>query len=292
MKQYSAACALATSCMLGESPVWHPEEQALYWVDGLAPALHRFVPAVGRHDTAPMPADVGCLAIAAGGGLVVALRTGLYHLDALGAPLRLLCPAPFSPAQTRFNDGRCDRTGRFWAGSLYEPRSPALAALYRYDPAAGFIKAAEGFTVSNGVAWSPDGSVMYHADTPQLQVWAYDFDQPSGGMQNRRLFLDFRKSGERPDGACIDAEGNYWLALYGSGCVAQFSPRGERMAEVRLPVKAPTMPALGGPDLRTLYITSARQKHTEAELTAMPLAGGLFACEVEIPGLPEPRCRL
>lgn len=292
MRQAAADCILPARAMLGESPLWSADEQRLYWVDTLAPALHRFDPTTGIDETWPLPSDAGCIALDQSGAVIAALRSGLWRLDLAGGVHQRLCPAPFAPEQTRFNDGRCDPAGRFWAGSLYEPREPPLAALYRYDPSSGFSAMVREVAVSNGLAWSPDGRVMYHADTPSHIVWAYSFDAGSGSLGGRRIYLDFRSSQQRPDGACVDAAGNYWVALYGAGLVAQFSPAGQPLAEIRLPVKAPTMPALGGPDLKTLYITTARQKHSEAELAAMPLAGGLFSCAVDIPGLPEPRCRL
>ncbi len=285
----TARCLLDAKADLGESPLWSAEEGRLYWVDSNAPALHRFDPASGRNETWPMSASIGCVALDRAGRPVAALRDGLYRLDLAGGNHVKLAAAPYDPAEQRFNDGRCDPAGRFWVGGLDEARQPC-AALYCWDGATLGTRAT-GLTVSNGLAFSPDGAVMYHADTPTHRVMAYDFDAASGAIGNPRIFIDLSASQERPDGAAIDSEGNYWLALYGSGRVAQFSPEGKRLRDIAVPVKSPTMPCFGGKDLRTLFITSARQKHTDEELAAMPQAGGLFAIDLPVPGLPEPRFR-
>lgn len=292
MTTNTARCVLDAKADLGESPLWSAGEGRLYWVDINAPALHRFDPATGHDESWPMPASIGCMALDMAGRPIAALRDGLYRLDLAGGRHTKLAAAPYDPTEQRFNDGRCDSAGRFWIGSMHEarghePRRPE-AMLYSFD-GKGFAARIKGVTVSNGLAFSPDAKVMYHADTPTHRVTAYDFDAASGAIGNPRIFIDLSASQERPDGAAVDAAGNYWVALYGSGRVAQFSPEGERLRDITLPAKAPTMPCFGGKDLRTLFITTARQKHTEAELAAMPQAGGLFAIDLPVPGLPEPR---
>ncbi|WP_374465922.1 SMP-30/gluconolactonase/LRE family protein [Ferrovibrio sp.] len=281
------ACILDGHFDLAESPVWSVAEQALWFVDINAPALHRYDPASAAHRHWSMPAAIGCIALDRDGGLIAALRNGLYRLDLTRGRHHLLAAAPYDAGLMRFNDGRCDRQGRLWAGTMTDDRRPH-GALYRFD-GRQFVRQelAGSIAISNGLAWSPDGRILYHADTPAMQVHAYDYDIATAELSNRRLFLDLRAVGERPDGATVDSAGNYWLALYGAGKVAQFSPAGERLREIHLPVKAPTMPCFGGPDLRTLFITTARQKHTPEELEKMPLAGGIFSLRVEIPGLPE-----
>lgn len=282
-------CVLDGQFDLGESPVWSVAEQKLWFVDINAPALHRYDPISRGLDTWAMPESIGCIALRKSGGVIGALRDGLYELDLRGGHRAKIADAPYDPREQRFNDGRCDRQGRLLLGTMFESRSRAGGAFYRLDngkliaqPLVG------GLTISNALAWSPDGSTMYHADTPVQQVYAYDYEPKTGAVSNRRLFLDLTRTDEKPDGAAVDSAGNYWVALYGSAKVAQFSPEGRRMQEIQLPVKAPTMPCFGGPDLKTLYITTARQKHTPEELHQMPQAGGIFSARVEIPGLPEP----
>lgn len=284
----AATCLLDGKFDLAESPVWSVAEQKLWFVDINVARLHCFDPATRVLETWPMPAAVGCIALARDGGLIAGLRDGIWHLAPVSGRHRRLAPAPFDPAHVRFNDGRCDRQGRFWAGGLADNRQPETA-LYRFNGAAMVEQALPGrIATSNALSWSPDGGVMYHADTGTRCVFAYDYDMRTAALSNRRLFLDLRESDERPDGAAVDSAGNYWVALYGAGKVAQFSPAGKRLREIVLPVKAPTMPCFGGPDLKTLYITTARQKHSTGDLAQMPLAGGIFAAPVDIPGLPEP----
>ncbi len=287
MTEISAQLILEAQADLGESPVWSVAEQKLYWVDINVGKLHRFDPASGQNDSRDLGQAIGCIAPIEGGGLLAALRHGIYRLDMSSAhPIRI-ANAPYDPNMFRFNDGRCDRQGRFWVGTICEMRDRAAALLYRLDAGGRVRRMIDDMVISNGLAWSPAGTTMYHADTPACTVWAYDYDPASGTPSNRRVFLDLNASGERPDGAAVDAAGHYWLALYGAGKVVQFSPAGERLREIAVPARATTMPAFGGPDLRRLYITSARQRHSAEDLATTPLAGALFAADLETPGLPE-----
>ncbi|WP_341915856.1 SMP-30/gluconolactonase/LRE family protein [Ferrovibrio terrae] len=280
-----ATCLLDSKCGLGESPVWSVAEQKLWFIDINAPALYRLDPATRQLETWPMPSTIGSIAPTADGGLLLARRDGIWRRDTAGKAETLLVPSPLEGA--RFNDGRCDRQGRFWVGGMTDTREPETA-LYRLDGDRVIRQGLVGaIAISNGLAWSPDGATMYHADTPTHCVHAYDYDVKTAAISNRRLFLDLRVADERPDGAAVDVAGNYWVALYGAAKLVQFSPAGERLREIRLPAKAPTMPSFGGPDMKTLYITTARQRHDADELAKMPLAGGVFSIRVEIPGLPE-----
>jgi len=206
----------------------------------------------------------------------------------------LLARAPYDTAVERFNDGKTDAKGRFWVGTIYEPRDAARASLYRLD-AAGLQQVADGITTSNGLAWSPDGKTMYWADTKAHQITAWDFDLATGTPSNRRLYAAFATPeadpspdsyGGRPDGAAVDAEGCYWVAMFEGARILRLSPQGEVLQTIRLPVRCPTMPCFGGPDLRTLYITTARDKRPAAELAAMPLSGRVLQMRVDVPGLP------
>ncbi len=283
---------------LGESPFWHPREERLYWVDIQGRAVNRMDRATGAVERWPMPAEPGCIAPAEGGGLVIALRDGVYRAPQWGGPLRLAARPPYDPATSRFNDGKADPAGRFWAGSLYDPRDARAAALYCLDPGAGTMarKAGEA-TVANGLAWSPDARTMYWADTSQHVVWAWDWDAGSNAMSNQRVFLQFPGKpdgwqpgaagyGGRPDGAAVDAQGNYWCAMYEGGRVRQFSPSGRLLREIAVPVRCPTMPCFGGADLQTLYLTTARHSRTSQELREQPQAGCVFAMPVDVAGRP------
>jgi sugar lactone lactonase YvrE len=284
----SFTCVLDAKASLGECAQWHAGEQALYWIDINAPALNRFDPETGANVAMPMPASIGCYAFRARGGFVVALRDGVWFADAAGRLGRKVAQAPYDPDHHRFNDGRCDRQGRFFAGVMDERRAGNTGALWRLDADLAFTRVLGNMMISNGLAWSPDGRTMYHADTPTQTVRAYDYDAAAGTPSNARVFARWSGEGERPDGATVDAEGCYWSAFYRGGKVVRVSPRGEMLAAHPLPAMCPTMCALGGPDLRTLYVTTARQQRPDEELARLPQSGGLFAMRVDVPGLPEP----
>ena len=282
-------CVLDVKASLGECPLWSVDEQALYWVDINAPALNRFDPASGANAAWPMPQSIGCFALRERGGFVVALRDGFWLVDPDGTLDRRIALAPYDPAHHRFNDGRADLRGRFWAGSMNERRDAGTAALYCLDPDSTLTAMIANVMISNGLAFSPDSRTMYHTDTPTRVVWAWDFDLASGAIANRRVFAQFSGETDRPDGAAVDREGCYWSAFYRGGKVVRISPRGERLAEYPVPAMCPTMCAFGGSDLKTLYVTTARQQRDAEELARLPQSGGIFAMQVDVPGLPEPK---
>ncbi|MDH5246258.1 MAG: SMP-30/gluconolactonase/LRE family protein [Betaproteobacteria bacterium] len=280
-------CVLDARASLGECAVWSAGEQVLYWVDINAPSLNRFDPATGHNTAMAMPESIGCFALRRGGGFVVALRSGFWLAQGDGTLTRKVAAAPYDPAHHRFNDGRCDPQGRFLAGSMNEARDAATAALYRLDPDFTLTRLLEGMTISNGLAFSPDGRTMYHTDTPTQTINGYEYDAVSGTPARPRVLARFAAEGDRPDGAAVDRDGCYWTALYGGGQVKRIAPDGRVLAEYPVPAMCPTMCAIGGPDLKTLYVTTARQRREAAELARLPLSGGLFAMAVDVPGLPE-----
>lgn len=282
-------CVLDIKASLGECPTWSVDEQLLYWVDINAPSLNRFDPRTSRNIAWPMPEAIGCFALREEARFVAALRGGVWLVDRGGRLERKIAAAPYDPAHHRFNDGRADAQGRFWAGSMNERRDASTAHLYRLDPHSALIPMISGITISNGLAWSPDSRTMYHADTPARTIHAWDFDPVTGDVANRRVFSRFDGETERPDGAAVDRDGCYWSAFYRGGKVVCLSPRGEMVAEFPLQAMCPTMCAFGGPDLRTLYVTTARQRRGAEELSRLPQSGGIFAMRVDVPGLPEPK---
>jgi sugar lactone lactonase YvrE len=282
-------CVYDGKASLGECAQWCVEEQALYWVDINAPSLNCFHPVTGTNVTMPMPASIGCYALRKKGGFVVALRDGIWLADARGTLERKIANAPYDPTHHRFNDGRCDRQGRFFAGSMNEKRDANSAALYRLDPDFALNPVLGDIMVSNGLAFSPDGKTMYHADTPTHTIRRFDYDTARGIPSKPRDFARFSAETDRPDGGTVDIEGNYWTAFYRGGKVLRISPDGRVLAEHAIPAMCPTMCALGGRDLKTLYVTTARQMRTPAELARLPQSGGIFAMRVEVPGIPEPQ---
>jgi len=286
--------------VLGESPLWHPAEQVLYWCDIPGHALNRFEPKTGRHTQWPFETDVACCAPLMDGGLLLALRTGLVRFDpATGEHRTLLGQPPYDPAAERFNDGKADPQGRMWVGTIHEPREPK-AALYRWADG-GLDRMADGITVSNGLAWSPDARTMYWSDTKAHVTYALDFEASDGAITNRRVFAqhpikqpdqDLATYGGRPDGAAVDAEGHYWCAMFEGARVLRLAPDGRIVREIALPVRCPTMPCFGGADLKTLYITTARENRPADELAREPLAGCVLQLRVDVPGLPANFARL
>lgn len=284
--------ALDTPMLLGECPLWHGAEATLYWVDIPGKAIHSLHPESGTHRQWTMPSEPGCIALVEGGGLLVALRTGLAMFDTDTGSLQPLGDAPYDTGKIRFNDGRCDAAGRLWVGTIYEPRDREGATLYRvtHGELHDFEQPA---TVSNGLAFSPDNRTLYRVDTTSHTIFAYDFDLAGGSIANKRVLLSFSQDksnnyGGRPDGAAVDAEGAYWCAMMEGGRLLRIAPTGEILREIELPVRCPTMLAFGGPDLRTLYITTSRNGRPQAELAQYPLSGHLLTMEIDVPGLPEP----
>lgn len=282
-------CVLDIRASLGECALWSVEDGALYWVDINAPTINRFDPATRRNVAMPMPESVGSFALRREGGFVAALRGGIWLVDEDGKLLRKVVDAPYDPSHHRFNDGRCDRQGRFYVGSMNENRDASSAALYRLDHDLSFAQVLDDMTISNGLAFSPDGRVMYHADTPTHVVKAFDYDPATAAMTRRRELVRFTGETDRPDGATVDAEGCYWSAFFRGGKVVRVSPQGRVIAEYPIPAMCPTMCALGGLRMTTLFVTSARVNRDDEELARLPQSGGIFAMDVEVPGIPEPR---
>lgn len=284
----------APPALLGESPFWHPDEAALYWCDIPGQALHRWHPGTAAHRQWALPSEPGCCAPLPDGQLLLAMRDGLFRFDPASGERACLAEPPYDPATERFNDGKADARGRLWVGTIYEPRTPPLAALYRF--AGGRLDRIAGdVTVSNGLAFSPDGGTLYWTDTTAHRISALDLDGAAGTVSRQRVFAEFplkqagqdlRHYGGRPDGAAVDAEGAYWVAMFEGQRLLRLAPDGHLLQDVPLPVRCPTMPCLGGPDLRTLYVTTARQNRPADELAAQPWAGSVLQMRVEVPGLP------
>ncbi|POW59878.1 gluconolactonase [Candidatus Pantoea alvi] len=279
---------LALQAELGECPTWSVREQVLWCVDILAPAIHRFDPRSGALETFPQQEEVGCIGLREQGGLIAALRSGVWLLDEQGRPERKIADNPGEAAKSRFNDGRVDPWGNFWCGSLWEPQDKNGGLLCRVTPSLSLEVKARDIMISNGVAFSPDRRWMYHSDTPNEVLYRYPLDE-KGEPGAREIFRQFDAAGGLPDGAAVDSEGFYWSAQFDGGRVVRIDPASaEIVDEIALPVRWPTMVAFGGPDLKTLYITSSREDRTEEELARYPQSGDIFAVEVEVAGIAEP----
>ncbi|MGF6667731.1 SMP-30/gluconolactonase/LRE family protein [Pseudomonas monsensis] len=279
---------------VGESPVWVPQDNALYWVDIPNGGLQRWSADTGHVHAWKTPEMLACIARHRRGGWIAGMESGFFHLhphsDASLDSERLASVA-HSRNDMRLNDGRCDRQGRFWAGSMVLDMGLNLpeGRLYRYGTGqSGVIEAQlDGFIVPNGLGFSPDGKTMYVSDShPAVQlIWAFDYDTDSGTPSNRRVFIDMNHFTGRPDGAAVDAEGFYWICANDAGLIHRFAPDGRLDFSLAVPVKKPTMCAFGGSRMDTLFVTSIRPGDDH---DPQSLAGGVFALNPNVKGLPEP----
>ena len=280
--------------LVGESAIWHEVESALYWVDIEGLTVNRLHAASGKFSSWKMGSNPSALAIDENNFLVVATRERLLRLNTTDGAETPIADAPYDTSKVRFNDGRVDPAGRFWIGTMYEPRDQPAAEMYVL--ARDNLRCAwrGGMTNSNGLAWSLDGRTMFHADTTTHRIDCYDFDVATGEHSNRRTILTFPTDktapdyGGRPDGATIDSEGMYWVAMFEGGRVLRISPAGEILREIKLPVRCPTSVCFGGPDLRTLYITSASQGRSSEEIAQYPHTGKVLSVRLDVAGREEP----
>ena len=294
MKTHKIEAAHQGAMIVGECPVWHAVESAIYWVDINGFTVHRLHPASGKHTAWRMAAEPSALAIDADGGLVVATRTGIVHLNTVDGSITDIVAAPYDTGTMRFNDGRVDPAGRFWIGTIFEPRTEAVARMYCLDKGELRLAWSGGMTVSNGLAFSPDGRVMYHSDTTTHRIDRYSFDAATGTASRPEPFQRFSMDkannyGGRPDGAAVDSEGAYWCAMIEGGCLMRFAPDGTLLQKVDLPVRCPTMLAFGGSDLRTLFVTSLSHGRSADEVAQYPLTGHLLTMRVDVAGREEPQ---
>jgi sugar lactone lactonase YvrE len=289
--------AFPTPMQVGECPLWVPQEAALYWVDIDGFAVHRLHPASGVHRSWTMPSEPAAIARCASGGLIVALREGFAHLDTSSCQarpaLRPIAAAPYDTALMRFNDGRVDASGRFWVGTMYEPRDRQLGQMFCLERGVVRTIWSGDMTVSNGLGFSPDQKTLYHADTTAHVIRRHDFDIGAAGVANAQVFKQFcsdksaNNYGGRPDGAAVDSEDAYWCAMFEGGRLLRLAPDGALLQEIALPLRCPTMLAFGGDDLRTIYVTSASHNRQTQELAQYPLSGCVLSLRVDVPGRVE-----
>ena len=278
---------IAARNQIGESPVWNAPEQALYWVDVEGKLIQRWRGRDNAIQRWQLDEPVGCIGLRERGGLVAASRTGFFFLDVETGKTTSI-GNPEAHPDNRFNDGKVDRRGRFWAGTRnFRDHSKASGALYRLDPDLSIHRMEEGLLCPNGMAWSPDNRLMYLCDTWARYIFVYDFEADEGTIRNRRLFAKLQESDGFPDGLTVDAEGYVWNAHYDGWRITRYAPDGKVNRAIRMPVQHVTSLTFGGPDCRTLYVTSASLRLSEAERLSQPSAGDLFAVNTEVKGIPE-----
>lgn len=271
---------------IGEAPTWVPGEQALYWIDVKAPALHRYRPADGSTRSWNLSSDVGGFALMDDGGALVALRYGIHRLDLQTGALTLLAESPFDPLMFRFNEGACDSAGRFWVGVMFDPieGSPPdqPGRLHSFTLQGGLRPEPDAAELHNGMAWSADERTFYMSHSNSGHILAFDYQVDGGRLSNKRVFAIIPEADGIPDGAAIDADGNYWCALHGAGRLRRLRADGSIDLDIALPVSQPTMCAFAGDALDTLYVTSASDHMGEEARRKEPLAGALLRAK---PGL-------
>jgi sugar lactone lactonase YvrE len=275
----------APRSMLGEGPRWHAGEEALYWLDIYGQRLHRYHPDSGEATTIEFDDMVSAFAFMPAGGYVLAVKRGFALADAAMRVTRRLEPLVEDDTDIRFNDGAADAAGRFWAGTM-NPRREPENYLYRLgrDGRAHVMESDIG--VSNGIGWSPDNAIMYYVDTPTRCIYAYDFDVAHGTISHRRVFAGPPDHPGNPDGIAVDSEGGVWCAYWDGWRVVRFDAQGKVSEVIKMPVARPTACAFGGPDMLTLYITTARVGIGTDMLGQQPDAGALFAVQSSVAGLP------
>lgn len=275
--------------VLGECPLWDERTNVLWWIDIRSPALRRFDPQEGLVRSWQLPELVGSIALTTDPlRLLVALSTRIALFDPTTDRMETLVESHFTNPDHRFNDGRCDRQGRFWVGSMNNVTRAPEGCLYRFDIATGLQEAAAGICIPNSLAFSPDGQTMYFADSLQHRIDAYAYDPQAGRFGGVRELAHIAPPAF-PDGSCIDAEGFLWNAEFHGARLVRYGPDGHVDRIVDLPVNRPTCCTFGGPGFATLYVTTTSQRVTPSELAAEPLAGALLALDVGVRGLPEPR---
>ena len=284
-------CVVDARAELGEATIWDPKAGVLWWIDIWNKLIHRYDPKTGKDDTWSSPEFLGCIGLREKGGLVVTMVSGFYFFDPATGRFDAIADPEAHLADTRFNDGKPDRQGRFWAGTLFEApgrKVEFIGSLYRMDIDLSVHRMIEGVGCCNGLAWSPDSKTMYFSDSHTPIVRAYDFDAATGDIANHRTFVDFSDFGGIADGATVDADGCYWVTIPFKGRVDQYDPKGKLVQTITLPTDLPTCCEFGGDNLDILYVTTAVLRRPAEHFKGQTNPGGLFAIDVGAKGLALP----
>ncbi|GAC1446036.1 MAG: SMP-30/gluconolactonase/LRE family protein [Chloroflexota bacterium] len=270
--------------VVGEGPVWDSAEGSLVWVDIPAGRVHRYNPRTGENSTITVSQPVGAAVPRASGGLVLAVRDGFAALDTTTGQMQMIADVEADNPKNRMNDGNCDSSGRFWAGTMEFDGAPGQGSLYRLNTDHTVHRVLSDLAISNGIDWSPDNRTMYFVDTRTHGVDVFDYDSQSGAIENRRRLVTIPEDKGSPDGMRVDSEGCLWVALWGGWAVHRYTPTGELERVVPVPASCVSCCAFGGADLTDLYITTASRDLTPGERKDQPHAGGLFRYRPDVVG--------
>ena len=280
-------CVWPAETTLGEAPFWCPRQKVLYWVDIEGRTVLRIDPRSGHRQVFPQGYEFGCIVKRRGGGFIAGTNAGLVYLDDELEGLEIFASPEADIPDNRFNDGKCDRMGRFWVGSTDKNEKDPNGALYRVGAAGDVVRMLSGIVVANGLGWSPDDSTMYFTDSGQGEIYAFDYDLEAGLISNRRVFARVPPEDSMPDGLAVDAEGYVWSAHWGGWRITRYDPLGRVDRVVAMPVPNVTSLAFGGDHLDRMFVTTARLGLNEAQLKEAPLSGGLFEIDAGVAGCEE-----
>lgn len=278
-------CVCDAKATVGEGPTWDSTRASLFWVDIEGRTVHEYHPGRNQDRVINLPDYVGAVVPRSGNGVMVAMRGGFYHVDLHTELVTLVAPVEADLPDHRFNDGKCDALGRFWAGTVELSEQFPVGALYCLDRDLSVNTVLHGVTDSNGLGWSPDNRTMYYIDSATRNVTAYDFDLTLGALSRPRVAIHIDDG--IPDGMTVDSEGMVWIAHWGAFKISRWDPgNGNLLEELRVPVAQVTSLTFGGPDLRRIYVTSAARGLSVQECLRQPNAGGIFAVDAKVAGLP------
>jgi sugar lactone lactonase YvrE len=289
MSQGTPECLWEAQATLGEGVLWHAPSRGVYFVDIKGRLIHRCAADGSEQRSWDVPQQVSFIVPTTSGGLVCSQQDGLYRFDPASGALSLLRAVEDEVPENRFNDGYVDAAGRLWFGSMDDAEAAPTGKLYRFDGAGEPHPMDDGYIITNGPAASPDGRTLYHTDTLEKRIYAFDL-AADGSLQGKRLFVTIDEG--YPDGMAVDASGCVWVATFGGWRIDRFAPDGRKLGSVRFPCANVTKLAFGGDDLRTVYVTTARKGLSAQELAEQPLAGGLFTFRSDTPGQPQHELRL
>ncbi len=283
---YKLDLIIDARAQIAEGPFWDQEKQLLYWVDILEKTINIYNPVVGKNEIIQLEKMIGALIPAENGKMLAALEDGLYLIDPETSEQEFLVNPESNTEQTRFNDGKCDRKGRFWVGTMDLEENRELGTLYCLDRELNLEEKVKNVKISNGLAWSLDNQTMYYIDSPTKEVLAFDYDLETAEITNKRVIIEIPEGEGVPDGMTIDAEGKLWIAHFGGAQVSRWDPdSGEKIDSAQLPVSNVTSCAFGGKNLEDLYITTASVGLSEEEKKEQPHAGGIYRYQAGVKGL-------